>query len=132
MCGRVDIHTPLAQLARVVKAQLAAGVDPQGRPSWNVPPARGVPAVVGIQDHRRVLDIFRWGLVPSWAKNPKMGYKMINARAETLSTKPAYRTALTRRRCLIVVDGFYEWMVPDPTNPKHKVPLYFQRADGRP
>lgn len=133
MCGRVDIHTPPAQLARALEAQLAAGIDPEaGRPSWNVGPTRAIPAIVDTEDHGRVMDIFRWGLVPHWAKDPKTGYKMINARAETVATKPAYRAALVRRRCLIVVDGFYEWMSPDPSSPKRRVPFYFRRADGSP
>ena len=132
MCGRVDIHTPPAQLARALEAQLAAGVDPDGRPSWNVGPTRALPTIVADDDHRRVLDVFRWGLVPHWAKSPKVGYKMINARAETAPTKSAYRQALQRRRCLVVVDGFYEWAVPDPADPKRKVPFYFRRADGQP
>jgi putative SOS response-associated peptidase YedK len=61
-----------------------------------------------------------------------MGNKMINARAETVATTAAYRSAFAAHRCLIVVDGFYEWRVPDPTEPKKKVPYYFHRADGRP
>jgi len=132
MCGRVDIHTPPAELARALEAQLAAGVDPEGRPSWNVAPTRSVPALVDDDNHKRVLDLFRWGLVPHWAKDPSIGNRLINARAETASTKPAYRQAIQRRRCLMVVDGFYEWAVPDPTKPKYKVPYYFHRADGQP
>lgn len=132
MCGRVDIHTPPSELARALEAQLAAGVDPEGRPSWNVGPTRGVPAVVSDDEHRRVLDVFRWGLVPHWAKNPKVGYKMINARSETAATSNAYRKALQHRRCLVVADGFYEWAVPNPAEPKRKVPFYFRRADGQP
>ena len=133
MCGRVDIHTPPAQLARALEAQLAAGIDPEGRPSWNVGPSRSLPALVSDENHARALDLFQWGLVPHWAKNPKAGgYKMINAKAETVTTKPAYRSAIQRRRCLIVVDGFYEWAVPDPAEPKKKVPFYFHRKDGEP
>lgn len=118
---------------------MAAGIDPEGRPSWNVAPSRGVPAVLDIIEDdeggaakKRVLDLYRWGLVPHWAKDPKVGYKMINARSETAATKPAYRTALVQRRCLIVVDGFFEWMAPDPDAPKRKVPFYFRRSDGQP
>ncbi|MHB8437982.1 MAG: SOS response-associated peptidase [Acidimicrobiales bacterium] len=139
MCGRVDIHTPPAQLARILDAALAAGVDPEGRPSWNVAPSRSVPVVLDTPgddnpsgERTRMLDVFRWGLVPHWAKDPKVGYKMINARSETAATSSAYRTALSRRRCLIVVDGFYEWMAPDPSQPKRKVPFYFRRTDGEP
>ena len=148
MCGRVDIHTPPSQLARLLEAKLAAGVDPDGRPSWNVPPARGVPTITDRRrfgdvhrdgvgpseggDYERVLDVLRWGLVPHWAKDPRSGYKMINARAETVTSKPAYRSAFAKHRCLVVVDGFFEWQVPDPAKPKGKVPFYFRRADGQP
>ena len=153
MCGRVDIHTPPSQLARLLEAKLAVGVDPDGRPSWNVPPARGVPTITdrrrhgdvhrdgvgpsggaggGGADYERVMDVLRWGLVPHWAKDPRTGYKMINARAETVTSKPAYRSAFARHRCLVVVDGFFEWQVPDPEAPKKKVPFYFTRADGQP
>src|ERR1700733_8515456 len=124
MCGRVDIHPPPSQLARLLEVQLAAGVDPDGRPSWNVPPARGIPAITErhtrtengekSDDHERVMDVLRWGLVPHWAKDPRTGYKMINARAETVTKKTAYRSAFANHRCLVVVDGFFEWQVPDP------------------
>jgi putative SOS response-associated peptidase YedK len=84
------------------------------------------------EDTVRILDQFRWGLVPHWAKDVRMGNKLINARAETVAKTPAYRSAFAAHRCLIVVDGFYEWQVPDPSQPKKKVPFYFARADGRP
>jgi putative SOS response-associated peptidase YedK len=132
MCGRVDIHSPPSELSRLLETALAAGVDPDGRPSWNVGPTRALPAVVQRDDQAPVLDMFRWGLVPHWAKNPRVGYKMINARAETVATKPAYRQALRRHRCLIVVDGFFEWAVPDADKPKQKQPYYFSRSDGQP
>jgi len=151
MCGRVDIHTPPSQLAQLLEVALAAGVDPDGHPSWNVPPTRGLPVITEEKSHepvepgptpekptvssdelQRRLDVYRWGLLPHWAKDPRIGYKMINARAETLTTSSAYRTPFRRRRCLIVVDGFYEWQVPDPEKPESKVPFYFRRADGKP
>jgi putative SOS response-associated peptidase YedK len=142
MCGRVDLHTPPSQLARLLEVTLAQGVDPDGAPSWNVPPTQRLYAVTEVrprtdhdragQDTRRVLDQFRWGLVPHWATDVRMGNKMINARAETVAKTPAYRSAFATHRCLIVVDGFYEWQVPDRHDPKKKVPYYFHRADGRP
>lgn len=142
MCGRVDLHTPPAQLARLLHVQLAHGVDPEGTPSWNVAPTRRLYAVTEVRpltddaqgggELRRVLDQFRWGLVPHWAKDVRMGNRMINARAETVATAPAFRSAFAAHRCLVVVDGFYEWQVPDPAQPKRKVPYYFCRADGRP
>jgi putative SOS response-associated peptidase YedK len=141
MCGRVDLHTPPSQLARLLEVQLAQGVDPEGAPSWNVPPTHRLYAVTEVhpltddgsrsEDTVRLLDQFRWGLVPHWAKDVRMGNKMINARAETVAKTPAYRSAFAAHRCLIVVDGFYEWQVPDPSGPKKKVPYYFHRADGR-
>jgi len=142
MCGRVDLHTPTSQLARLLDVQLAHGVDPEGAPSWNVPPTQSLYAVIEVrpltddgvrgEDTVRLLDQFRWGLVPHWAKDVRMGNKMINARAETVATAPAYRSAFAAHRCLVVVDGFYEWQVPDRSEPKKKVPYYFHRSDGRP
>jgi putative SOS response-associated peptidase YedK len=141
MCGRIDLHTPPAQLARLLDVQLGHGVDPEGAPSWNVPPTSRLYGVVERHPRTdgggrspetvRVLEQFRWGLVPHWATDVRTGNKMINARAETVTKTPAYRSAFATHRCLIVVDGFYEWSVPDKTEPKKKVPYYFHRADGR-
>jgi len=80
----------------------------------------------------RLLDIYRWGLLPHWAKSPKTTYKMINAKAETLSESSAYRVPFRQHRCLIVVDGFFEWRLVDPEQPKKKAPYYFRRSDGAP
>jgi putative SOS response-associated peptidase YedK len=141
MCGRIDLHTPPAQLARLLEVRLAQGVDPKGEPSWNVTPAHRLYAVIEArpssegetkEDRARVLDQFRWGFVPYWAKDVRMGNKMINARAETLATAPAFRSAFATHRCLIAVDGFYEWKDLDPGGPKTKVPYYFASSDGRP
>jgi putative SOS response-associated peptidase YedK len=80
---------------------------------WNVAPTKDVPVVVEHQD-RRVLTLMRWGLVPSWADDPTVGVRMINARVETVREKPAFRDAVERRRCLLPADGWYEWQVrPD-------------------
>ncbi len=95
-------------------------------PRFNVAPTDDVYAVAE-HDGRRVLVTFRWGLIPSWAKDRRMGAKMINARAETVAEKPAFRTALARRRCLIPADGFYEWTtLPDGT----KQPHFIHHAGG--
>jgi len=72
------------------------------------------------------------GLLPHWAKDPRIGYKMINAKAETLEKSSAYRVPFRQHRCLVVVDGFYEWRVPHSDEPKNKVPYYFRRSDGEP
>ena len=75
--------------------------------------------VVRQRGEERVLSRVRWGLVPSWAKDPSIGDRMINARAEGLATKPAYKRAFAKRRCIIPADGFYEWrIVAPPTTPK--------------
>ncbi len=135
MCGRIDLHTPPSRLARLLDAELAPGVDPEGTPRWNLPPTEGVLALVAGRREgapARVLASFRWGLVPAWAGDPVVGNRMINARAETLATKPAYRDAFADRRCLVVADGFYEWQAPDPGTPGRRVPFYFHRADGAP
>ena len=78
------------------------------RPRYNVAPSQDV-AVVRLDEDGRRLSMLRWGLIPSWARDVKMGYRLINARAETASTKPAFRAAWAKRRCLIPADGFYEW-----------------------
>jgi len=74
------------------------------------------------------LDFFVWGLIPSWAKDPSVGNRMINARAETLQEKPSFRNAFRRRRCLVLADGFYEWR----QDGAHKTPMYIRLASGRP
>jgi putative SOS response-associated peptidase YedK len=76
------------------------------------------------------IDFFQWGLIPAWAKDAKIGSQLINARAETLAGKPAFRAAYRRRRCLVLADGFYEWRV-EPGQ-KAKTPLYIQLATSRP
>jgi putative SOS response-associated peptidase YedK len=95
--------------------------------SYNVAPTMPVYAVA---EHaaQRYLVSFQWGLVPTWAEDTKGASRMINARAETVADKPAYRTALQRRRCLIPADGFYEWRVDDTG----RTPFYIHRRDGRP
>ncbi len=98
-------------------------------PVYNVAPRAEMPAVRRRQD-RKVLSKLRWGLVPSWAKDPKMGDRLINARAEEVADKPAFRTAFARRRCLVPADGFYEWQ-PRPGQ-KRKQPMFVHRCDGEP
>ena len=79
-------------------------------PSWNVAPTDPV-SIVAVREGRRRLRVAQWGLVPSWAKDPKVGARFINARSETLADKPAFRSAYARRRCLVPADGYYEWKV---------------------
>jgi len=126
MCGRFVSASPPDEIARYFDASAPEALL---EPSYNVAPTNDVYAVLSDGSARRV-DAFHWGLVPVWAKDPKVGSKMINARAETLATKNAYKPALKRRRCLIPADGFYEWKkVPGA---KRKQPYFIHRPDGEP
>jgi putative SOS response-associated peptidase YedK len=125
VCGRFVAATPPDQVAAYFGATPEALLEP----SWNVAPTNDVYAVLEDGGVRH-LDAFHWGLVPSWAKDPKIGNRMINARAETLGEKAAFKAAFKRRRCIIPADGFYEWQkVPGQ---KTKVPHHITRADGQP
>lgn len=98
-------------------------------PSYNVAPTNDV-YVIRSDGASRLLDAFHWGLVPKWAKDPSIGNRMINARSETLTEKAAFRSAFRHRRCLVPIDGFYEWRaIPGQ---KKKQPYYIHRADGEP
>lgn len=108
MCGRFVSSTPADQLASTFRAAWSPGAG--RRPSWNVAPTSQVWTVVQGDEGRR-LTTTRWGLVPPWAENLSVGARMINARAETLSERRAFRAAFRRRRCIVPADGFYEWQV---------------------
>ncbi len=97
------------------------------RPRYNVAPGQDVAAVRTAEDGRR-LSMLRWGLIPFWSREPNIGYRMINARAETAAGKPAFRAAYRARRCLIPADGFYEWQ----RKGKVRQPFYFGLNDGGP
>jgi len=125
MCGRVAMFTPPERVARLLEATLAAGLDPEGRPSWNVGPQRTLFALTGLDD--RVLDRYRWGLLPSWAKDASISNRLFNARGETVAEKPSFRSAFAHRPCVVAVDGFYEW---DHRDGRKKQPHYFTRSDG--
>jgi putative SOS response-associated peptidase YedK len=105
VCGRFISITTGADLAAVFDADLVAA---DAAPRWNVAPTDEVDAVAEADGRRRVGRV-RWGLVPPWADSPKVGARMINARAETLLDKDVFRRPLERRRCLVPADGFYEW-----------------------
>ena len=104
MCGRFVLYETLEALKRSFPIDKAAC---EVNPNYNVAPTQTVPVIY--QDERiNILDRFHWGLVPFWAKDTKIGSSLINARAETVETKPAFRAAFKRRRCLIPANGFYE------------------------
>ncbi|MGD0808542.1 MAG: SOS response-associated peptidase [Acidimicrobiales bacterium] len=100
--------------------------------SWNVAPTQLIYAVATGVGGARKLRALRWGLVPSWANDPKIGSRLINARCESLREKPAFRSLISTRRALVPVSGFYEWRRPAPGAPGLKQAFYFRRADGGP
>ena len=111
MCGRYTLATPDPA---EIRARFELGGAVEIRPRYNVAPGDEVLAATTDREGRRRGELLRWGLVPSWAKSPDHGLKMINARVETAAARPAFRSALERFRCLIVADGFYEWRrMPD-------------------
>jgi len=123
MCGRFVLLTDLSDITEAFDIQEDACDYKTGN---NISPGQLVTAVV--HDEKNRLVNFRWGLIPSWAKDPSIGSKMFNARAETVSVKPSFRSAFRKRRCLIIADGFYEWQKLE----KVKKPFYFSLKSGRP
>jgi putative SOS response-associated peptidase YedK len=107
VCGRFTQTTDPAEVAEAFEADLSAEARALP-PRWNVAPTQDVTAVLPHEGGRRV-EALRWGLVPAWASSPAIGSRLINARAETVASTPAFRVAIRRRRCLIPADGFYEW-----------------------
>lgn len=105
MCGRYSETGGVPTLERYFEARADL---PNYRPRYNIAPTQDAPVVV-VRDGARVLEWMRWGLIPFWAKDLKIGNRMINARAETVAEKPAFRRSFQRRRCLVAADGFYEW-----------------------
>jgi putative SOS response-associated peptidase YedK len=143
MCGRYAAAKDAQALVEEFEVAVAPAESLQ--PDYNVAPTKKVYVVLNrtSDDHgsepepERSLVVARWGLVPSWAKNPSIGSRMINARAETVSEKPAFRRAFAKRRCLVPADGYYEWYLPTaPAAPVGKggkaikQPFFIQPADG--
>lgn len=127
MCGRFALFSEPSRFAEFLDAELA--LDPEAfRPSWNVGPTRTILGVAERADGHRSLGAYRWGLVPGWAKEPSAIRSTFNARAETVATKPTFRSAFRRGRILIPADAFYEWQ----TEGRVKTPFAFTRADGNP
>lgn len=120
MCGRFTLRSAPDTLATQFDIDAC---EPYG-PRYNIAPTQPVLAVMGADD-RRVGHFLRWGLVPSWAKDPRIGSRMINARAETVAEKPSFRAAFRRRRCLIPADGYYEWAATSAG----KQPWFIHRPD---
>jgi putative SOS response-associated peptidase YedK len=136
MCGRYTSTTAASVLAEVFAVDEIKTDELPVR--FNVAPSQPVYAIAERRRRHegeissRQLGTFRWGLVPSWAADPSVGNRMINARAETIATKRAYRAALARRRCIIPADAFYEWQVVEAGGHRVKVPHAIRRRDGQP
>lgn len=127
MCGRFALRCSLHQL--VDQFLLASNPDLSLKPRFNIAPTQTIIALrrpAGSPD--RELASFHWGLIPSWAKDPAVGNRMINARSETVAEKPSFRAAFKTRRCLVLTDGYYEWQ----QRGSRKHPYFFHRNDDQP
>ncbi len=124
MCGRFAFYSPSEATAALFGATSSTEVVPR----YNIAPTQFIAAVRADAQGAAELAMLRWGLVPFWAKDPSIGNRMINARAETVAEKPSFRSAYKKRRCLILADGFYEWRKEGDG----KTPYFISRADGSP
>jgi putative SOS response-associated peptidase YedK len=130
MCARFTLTNRLNRVVQqMVELMLEHGPEWDQGPRYNISPTQLVAAVRAAADAgKRELVPLKWGLIPSWAKDPKIATQCINARAETVATKPSFRSAFKKRRCLILADGYYEW-----TGPKgKKQPWHFHLKDHKP
>jgi putative SOS response-associated peptidase YedK len=124
MCGRFAFYSPSEAAAALFGVSESAAVEPR----YNIAPTQYVAAIRTDEGQGREFIMLRWGLVPFWAKDPSIGNRMINARAETVAEKPSYRAAYRHRRCLVLADGFYEWQRQGDV----KTPYYISAANGEP
>ena len=124
MCGRFAFYSP----AEATAALFGATGTTELRARYNIAPTQFIAGIRDSDDAGREMAEFRWGLVPFWAKDPSIGNRMINARAETVAEKPSFRNAYRKRRCLILADGFYEWHTEDGA----KVPYFISLESGEP
>ena len=125
MCGRYTLRTT----PEIMREEFAVAEVPPLSPRYNIAPTQPVVAVrQAASKEARELVLLRWGLIPSWADDPSIGNRLLNARAETVADKPSFRSALRSRRCLILADGFFEWQ----SRKGPKQPYYFRLRDERP
>ncbi len=122
MCGRYAFYLPHEAMVRLFDLDDDA---PAVEARYNVTPSNFVPVIRDNKEGARKLGMLHWGLIPSWAKDKKIGYRMINARSETVAEKPSFRSAFSRRRCLVPVSGFYEWKKEGD----HKTPYFISMKD---
>lgn len=127
MCGRFSLNQTGEELAEAFQLPNTPYVEPR----FNIAPTQPVAAVIAtLENPEPQFHLLRWGLIPSWAKDPAIGNRLINARAETVADKPSFRAAFKRRRCLILADGFYEWQ--RQAKSKTKQPYYFFLQEHQP
>ena len=124
MCGRFAFYSPAEATAALFGAAGSLDIGPR----FNIAPTQDIAAVRVAEDEGRELVALRWGLVPFWAQDPGIGNRMINARAETVAEKPAFRAAYRHRRCLVLADGFYEWHREGSV----KIPYFISLANEEP
>ena len=110
MCGRFQLSVKGKQISERFNVEV---FDEMYKPSYNSAPSQNLPVITNSDP--RQLSLFKWGLIPFWAKDPRIGNKLINTRAETISEKPAFKNALIKRRCLVPANGFFEWRKNDKT-----------------
>ena len=132
MCGRYAAGADPGVL--IEEFEIQAPVEQRLEADYNVAPTKPVYIVVERPHEERLeraLVVARWGLIPSWAKDPSIGSRMINARLDTVAEKPAFRSAFAKRRCIVPADGYYEWYTPEAAGGKPvKQPFYIHRSDG--
>lgn len=124
MCGRFAFYSPSEAAAALFGVEGSVDVKPR----YNIAPTQDIVAIRNAAEEGRELVLLRWGLVPFWAKDPSIGNRMINARAETVAEKPAFRAAYRHRRCLVLADGFYEWQ----RDGDGKTPYFISQSSGEP
>ena len=124
MCGRFAFYSPAEAVVRLFSAEAVEDLPPR----YNIAPTQNAPVVRQSADGKREFIQLRWGLIPFWAKDPSIGNRMINARAETVASKPAFRNAFRKKRCIVIADGFYEWQ----KRPGGKQPWYIAMSTGEP
>ena len=125
MCGRYTLRKPPREIADAFDVPEV----PELPARYNIAPTQPVPVVRLDPDRgRREIELLHWGLIPSWADDPAIGNRMINARAETVAEKPAFRHAFRKKRCLVLTDGFFEWR----REGKRKQPFFIRMKDDRP
>jgi putative SOS response-associated peptidase YedK len=127
MCGRfIQISDPEKIKVSITDLEINGAVPEEFKPHYNIAPTQEVLTVLNSDPPR--LTFTQWGLIPSWAKDKRIGYKMINARAETLTSKPSFREPLKKRRCIILADGFFEWKSVE----RSKTPYFIHMKSGEP